>query len=203
LIGVAGAAALIASGRQKLSGGDPLNVIDKGRQGDTKASSMMEGAMAIRYADMTPEQKARRKESHRRYALKYPDRIARTKAAWKAKNPDYHSEYAKQWYINNRMKSYLGVVRDRARKENVRFDLTVDDLIAPEYCPILGVKIEPYERGKNARSNNSPSIDRIVPIKGYVRGNVSVVSFRANRLKSNGSLDEFRKIVAYMEANSG
>jgi len=47
--------------------------------------------------------------------------------------------------------------------------------------------------------DNSPSIDRMIPAKGYVKGNVQIISYRANRLKAHGSLEDLRKIVAWME----
>jgi len=48
-------------------------------------------------------------------------------------------------------------------------------------------------------SDHSPSIDRTVPHLGYVKGNVTIMSYRANRIKCHASLDELRAIVAYME----
>jgi hypothetical protein len=42
------------------------------------------------------------------------------------------------------------------------------------------------------RSACSPSLDRIIPDRGYVPGNVRVVSDRANRLKGKRSLSELR-----------
>lgn len=45
-----------------------------------------------------------------------------------------------------------------------------------------------------------PSIDRIVPELGYVKGNVAVISMKANRLKSNGLLGDFKKLIRYLES---
>lgn len=49
-------------------------------------------------------------------------------------------------------------------------------------------------------SNDSPSIDRIDPKRGYVRGNVVVVSMRANSIKREATIDELRKMVAFYES---
>lgn len=86
--------------------------------------------------------------------------------------------------------------RARAKKAGVPFDLTRHDLVIPEFCPVLGLKLEVSE-GKC--SDNSPTIDRIIPEKGYVLGNVAIMSFRANTLKSNGTAEELRRIAQWMD----
>lgn len=73
--------------------------------------------------------------------------------------------------------------RQRAARRGLPFDLRVSDVIVPSVCPALGV---PILIGK-ARSMFSPSLDRIRPGLGYVRGNTRVISDKANRLK--GALD--------------
>ncbi|NWE51583.1 hypothetical protein [Brevundimonas sp. P7753] len=73
--------------------------------------------------------------------------------------------------------------RQRAARRSLPFDLRVSDVIVPSVCPALGV---PIVIGK-ARSLFSPSLDRIRPGLGYVRGNTRVISDKANRLK--GALD--------------
>jgi hypothetical protein len=47
---------------------------------------------------------------------------------------------------------------------------------------------------------NSPSIDKNIPELGYVQSNCSIVSFRGNSIKSNGTIDEHRRVVQYMAA---
>jgi hypothetical protein len=46
------------------------------------------------------------------------------------------------------------------------------------------------------------SVDRIDNNSGYTKDNIKVISFRANRLKSNGTLEEFEQIVKYLSSNS-
>lgn len=65
----------------------------------------------------------------------------------------------------------------------------------PEYCPILGIKLD-YET--NGRQENSPSFDRLDPTKGYISGNVQIISWRANRIKNDGSAEEHQKIANYL-----
>lgn len=87
--------------------------------------------------------------------------------------------------------------RSNARAIGVAFDLTYGDLYWPTHCPILGIELDYMN---TQRSENSPSFDRIDPKKGYVKDNVVVLSWRANRIKNDGTADEHRQIAAYLEA---
>lgn len=91
---------------------------------------------------------------------------------------------------------WLNNIRHRAKKKGLPFDLTLDDLPIPKFCPILGI---PLRMRSGSFHDNSPSIDRLVPERGYVTGNVAVVSYRANRIKDYGTLEELKKVVAYLE----
>jgi hypothetical protein len=82
--------------------------------------------------------------------------------------------------------------RRRARESGLRFSIKREDIAVPSVCPALGIRITIGKR----RSNNSPSLDRIIPSRGYVRGNVRVISDRANRLKSDLTPAELRMRAA-------
>lgn len=91
---------------------------------------------------------------------------------------------------------FLGA-KYRAKRDNLEFNITEEDIEIPEVCPILGIPLEmKFGEGK---TNSSPSLDRIDNNKGYLKGNVQVVSWRANYLKSNGTLGEFRSLVRWLE----
>ena len=80
-------------------------------------------------------------------------------------------------------------VKRRAKKNKVAFDLTVHDIPdIPEKCPVLGIVLCPNE--KAGPLDTSPSLDRIVPERGYVKGNVRVISNRANRLRADATSKE-------------
>ncbi len=77
------------------------------------------------------------------------------------------------------------------------FEITVDDIVVPRYCPVLGIELcKSSTRSPHAAS---ATLDRINPSLGYVRGNVLVISDRANRAKSNLTLAELRRVVAFLE----
>lgn len=87
-----------------------------------------------------------------------------------------------------------------AYRARVPWSLTAEDIFVPEHCPILGIKLrEPGSAGAG-RAEDSPTLDRLVPELGYVTGNVSVISFRANRLKNDGTAAEHDRIAAWMRA---
>ena len=86
----------------------------------------------------------------------------------------------------------VSAARARAQKAGVPFDLSPDDIVIPAVCPVLGI---PLRRGADRAS--APSLARLVPARGYVRGNVIVVSMRANRLKSDATMDELETIADF------
>nr|QMP83677.1 MAG: hypothetical protein [Caudoviricetes sp.] len=92
--------------------------------------------------------------------------------------------------IYNRLKS-------SAKKRNIHFDLSLTDLnnlTYPITCPILGI---PLKFNRDKLKDNSYSIDRIDSTKGYVIDNIIVISWKANRLKSNATNEELEKISAF------
>ena len=64
----------------------------------------------------------------------------------------------------------------------------------PEFCPVLGIKLVPYNNGSGFHID-SPSLDRIKPELGYIKGNVRVISNRANLLKNNATVEELEKVL--------
>jgi hypothetical protein len=73
----------------------------------------------------------------------------------------------------------------------------LDDVVIPERCPALGIAITP---STGTRTDSSPSFDRVVPHKGYVRGNVAIISDLANRIKQTVGPKELRLVAAWLEA---
>jgi hypothetical protein len=108
-------------------------------------------------------------------------------------------DYLKQSRKQNPVRHMLSDARKRAKIKNIEFSLTNNDIKIPSHCPILGMELL---QGSGHRLPNSPSLDRIDNSKGYIRGNIMVISFRANALKNDGIIDEFRKIIQYMENHS-
>ena len=76
------------------------------------------------------------------------------------------------------------------------FSLNFEDLEWPEVCPVLGIELDYFAL---KASENSVSFDRIDPTKGYEKGNVAVMSWRANRIKNDGTAEEHRKIASFID----
>ncbi len=90
--------------------------------------------------------------------------------------------------------------RLRARKRGIKFDLSIEDVQAvwpvDGCCPILHL---PLQRGTGRPIKSSPTLDRRVPNLGYVRGNISVISYHANLLKSDETDPSvFQKLAKWM-----
>lgn len=91
----------------------------------------------------------------------------------------------------------LSQAKDRSSNKGVPFDLVVEDIQIPTHCPYLGIPLVTYV-GKGRGHLDAPSLDRIDPTKGYVRGNVEVISYKANMIKSFGTAEEHEKIATRM-----
>lgn len=84
----------------------------------------------------------------------------------------------------------------RSKKSGLPCDITCDDIVIPDNCPVLKEIV--LRRKRDGEWHwDSPTLDRIDNRRGYVRGNVRVISFRANKLKSDQSLDQVLSQVEY------
>jgi len=89
--------------------------------------------------------------------------------------------------------------RSRAKQKNIPFNLDLDFLrsIVVSHCPILGVELAWSTNRVNGNTTlpNSPSLDRIDPTRGYVKGNVWIISHKANCIKNNASHEELKLVT--------
>lgn len=108
-----------------------------------------------------------------------------------------HPNYDRQSYAKNVVTSLLRRARSRARARALPFDLLPADIVIPSHCPVLGIELT-IGGGRGFR-DSSPTLDRVDNNLGYVRGNVAVISYRANRIKNDASLDELRRLVTFLE----
>jgi hypothetical protein len=100
-------------------------------------------------------------------------------------------------YIRLKLSNAYAVIKNKAQVQGIPFDFTIDDLAPfPLTCPVLGIPLDYFKKGSGG-SNHSPSIDRLVPDEGYVRGNVRIISQKANRLKQDATVSEQIKILSY------
>jgi hypothetical protein len=98
------------------------------------------------------------------------------------------AEYTARWRSGiGQKKRLLNNAKQRAIKGGLPFSITEADIDIPEFCPVLGFKLT---TGKGSVDPSSTSIDKIDPKRGYVPGNVQVMSYMANRMKSNATPTE-------------
>jgi hypothetical protein len=89
----------------------------------------------------------------------------------------------------------------RAKKRGLPYDDKCPDLELPDVCPVLGIALIYPSALKNKRSPNSPSLDRLDNSLGYVYVNLRVISFRANALKNDATLNELELVIKYMKTH--
>jgi hypothetical protein len=105
-----------------------------------------------------------------------------------------------RWNVSQRRQIHIFLYNKKrtAEKNNIPYTLTkeyVMSLPIPKICPVLGIPIFVQKQKIGMHMDNSPSLDRINPNAGYVPGNVRVISHRANRFKSNMTIEEARLIL--------
>ena len=116
------------------------------------------------------------------------------------------AEYMKGWYkkANFNEEQRLLIKKSRmvqsARKRSVRFnvpfDMCRDDFEIPSTCPALGILMP---NNNKIIQYNSPTIDRIIPELGYIKGNIVVISMKANLIKTNATYKEIRSVSDWLE----
>ena len=118
---------------------------------------------------------------------------------YRLKNKDKISQKNKQKYKDENVYIYhmLKRIERRANELSLPFNLDISDLKIPKYCPILNIELKPGE-GKGP-SDNSPSVDRIIPELGYIKGNINIISMKANKIKSNCCWEDILKVANYMK----
>lgn len=139
-----------------------------------------------------------RKEYYQKTKQKQLERVK----AWREANPERSSvnnaKSRESRKIRDPAAFLLSRTKDRALKQGIEFNITIDDIAIPDVCPMLGIPLFFSQKGSIAGKNpNSPSVDRIDPKQGYIKGNVMVISWRANQLKNDSTLEEMEMIVAF------
>lgn len=154
---------------------------------------------------------ARKKRERAAKASEYRE----TRIAWIESNRDKCREADRKWYYNNQQKSIdnkkrwsdanpkkrlVKNAKYRAKELGIEFNITCKDIIISSSCPVLGISLNTTPNMQTR--DNSPSIDRIDNSKGYIKGNVAVISYRANRLKRDATIKELEDIIEYMKAQA-
>jgi len=100
----------------------------------------------------------------------------------------------KNYYRAKPAKIMIQSAKFRARRDNVPFSIKESDIVIPDVCPVLGIKLVAGDRHNH---DYAPTLDKIIPELGYVAGNIIVISHRANLIKSNATVEELEKIAHF------
>lgn len=130
------------------------------------------------------DQKAKRRESY----LKRKEYYLAQNKAWRDANKEHRKEHAAKKHRERKQTSpelYLWkYARARARNDGMEFDLEVADIVIPEMCPYMKTPFEMNNKQLAA------SLDRIDSTRGYTKDNIRVVSYMANRMKTNATEEQ-------------
>lgn len=101
----------------------------------------------------------------------------------------------KQWKAKPVPAKILDRCKSRSTKHGIEFNLTIEDIPdIPDLCPVFGVPMT---------GRYKPSIDRIDSTKGYVKGNVQIISLRANTLKNDATPEEIKMLSDFLNSTIG
>lgn len=136
----------------------------------------------------------------KRYHAENAERLGAQRAEYRDANRSKIRKAHRDWHAAYPHLKLLNLARARAKKRGIEFSITDDDILPlPPVCPVLGI---PLRKGIRSSDPNAWSLDRIDNERGYVPGNVAVISRRANVLKRDASLDELRRLTAWLETQT-
>lgn len=135
------------------------------------------------------------KKARDSYYLLNKNKIKKRVKKFKEENKEHLLNQSKIYRARYRVKRMLYAARYRAKSLGLPFDIDIEDVTIPEYCPVLKIKLN---TDCNAQTRNSPSLDRIIPKLGYVKGNVKVMSWQANTMKNDASVEELKNFAEWV-----
>jgi hypothetical protein len=100
---------------------------------------------------------------------------------------DNINSHKKSEIIRHKHRYMWYAAKKRAANKGIEFNIEIDDIVIPEYCPLLNVKLE---YGTKDNYLFTPSLDRIDVTKGYIKGNIAVISNLANSMKNCATTEQ-------------
>ena len=109
-------------------------------------------------------------------------------------------EYLRKYKEKHREKTLFQQARYRSKTKGIPFDIEISDIIIPEICPILQI---PLKKMIDGDRHYSPSLDRIDNDKGYTKGNIQVISNKANSMKHAADKKELLNFANWIKLTYG
>ena len=107
-----------------------------------------------------------------------------TKICQKLSHKPKFKSWSDKYRVHKPEKQIIRSAKYRANKRGIAFDITDVDVEFPTHCPVFGIPLVMNLNSGPGGKQNSYSLDRIYPEKGYVKGNVQIISHLANSMKS-------------------
>ena len=127
-----------------------------------------------------------------------PDKAKAKQATYRREHPERVRATLQRCVDKTSLEVFLWRgARKRAAERGLEFSIQPSDIHVPGTCPILGIALR-RNKGKGW-CDSSPTLDRVIGSLGYTPENIRVISWRANRLKSDGTLLDFERIVSYLK----
>lgn len=134
----------------------------------------------MKYNEWPEERKERARAAHRR---------------WKDRNKDKRAKYYREYEARRPIAEKLF---RSMKSRKILFDITPNDISVENECPICGIEMRISSR--RGGSAVSPTLDKIIPNRGYVKGNIAVICKSCNSLKGKGSAEEHHRIANWIES---
>jgi hypothetical protein len=134
-------------------------------------------------------------EYNKEHYEKNKDKAAESMKKWRTKNKEHIAVYKKEYYLKNINRRLLENAKKRAKEKGILFDISVGDIVVPTHCPVFGFE---FKTGEKTPVSTSPSLDRIVPELGYVKGNIQVISHLANAMKQNATNAQLKNFAQWV-----
>jgi hypothetical protein len=155
--------------------------------------------MTTWYEKNKDKQKEYSKKYREEHKEEYLAKARKRTAQWRLDNPGKDKILHAEWRKKNPKKHMIARSKSMAKFRGIEFTITEEDIEIPTHCPILGIELKQAK----GYSDGSASLDRVDNNKGYIPGNVKVISQRANILKSSGTAEEHLKIAEYILSHIG
>ena len=154
--------------------------------------------------DLMYPQRHKKKQKNRVYLTEEEKRVRAAEYSKnkyreaKGGNVREHTSSGKPWHSRTPWAKIYYSAKNRAKTKGIPFDITLQDVedLWVEHCPILGIELSTENE---VLSDNSPTLDKNIPELGYVKGNITIISNLANRIKSNATPSQVMKVALWMK----
>lgn len=147
------------------------------------------------YYHNNPKYAAACKKNQKRRRAEKAEEIAEWQKNYRRENKATLKKKKRKYYVDNHNRRLFQSAKERAAKRGLAFEITLEDIVIPEKCPIFGI---PLCKGEGAMHDGSPTLDRIDNTRGYTKDNIHVISWKANKLKGDGTSHDLMVLAQYL-----